>query len=151
MSRLPLRDTKALVLDTSSLAEATVTVGTRSIRIFGVHPNAPAFDFDRWQHYAGDTTHLVRRVHGAVIVAGDFNVTQFNKWIGDLEGLGLRSAHEELGHGTDTTWPNGLRPFPPIRLDHVPVSNAVVPLQIREGAGDGSDHKPVIVDLAVKR
>ena len=41
------------------------------------------------------------------------------------------------------------RLFPPVRLDHVLVSQHVVPLGIREGVGKGSDHKPVIVDLAL--
>jgi len=83
------------------------------------------------------------------VAAGDFNVTQFNSWIQDLDELGFRSAHEELGRGGATTWPNQQRLFPPIRLDHVLVSKQVVPLSIREGVGEGSDHKPVIVDLAL--
>ena len=86
-----------------------------------------------------------------MIAVGDFNVTQFNAWMGDLEDLGYRSAFEELGRGTATTWPNGMYALPPVRLDHVLVRNGVVPLRIREGLGQGSDHKPVIVDVALVR
>jgi endonuclease/exonuclease/phosphatase (EEP) superfamily protein YafD len=75
----------------------------------------------------------------------------------ELKHTGLLSAHERLGHGMDTTWPNGMTravlglpfPLPPIRLDHVFTTPNIVPLSIREGRGIGSDHKPVITRLAI--
>jgi endonuclease/exonuclease/phosphatase (EEP) superfamily protein YafD len=36
-----------------------------------------------------------------------------------------------------------------MQLDHVLVDDALVVLDIRELRGSGSDHKPVLVDLAV--
>ena len=60
-------------------------------------------------------------------------------------------AHDALGRGLATTWPNGLFPVPPLRLDHVLASADVVPVAVREGIGAGSDHRPVVVDVTIPR
>jgi endonuclease/exonuclease/phosphatase (EEP) superfamily protein YafD len=36
-----------------------------------------------------------------------------------------------------------------VRIDHVLADDALVPLHTAEGRGSGSDHRPVVVDLAV--
>jgi endonuclease/exonuclease/phosphatase (EEP) superfamily protein YafD len=151
LSRLPLEDTTIEFTERSPLLGATVNVGGRTVRLFNVHPAAPVFNFPRWRVQADATNAALGHTSGRVVAAGDFNVTQFNFWMDEIAGLGLRSAHELLGRGTATTWPNHQRLFPPVRLDHVMVSDDVTPLAIREGIGEGSDHKPVIVDLALVR
>jgi endonuclease/exonuclease/phosphatase (EEP) superfamily protein YafD len=151
LSRVPLEDTDIEYTDRSPLLEATVRVGGRAVRLIDVHPAAPVFSYPRWRAQSRAITGTIGATRGRVVAAGDFNVTQFNSWIEDLEALGLRSAHELLGDGAATTWPNGQGLFPPVRLDHVLVSAAVVPLRIRQGVGQGSDHRPVIVDLALTR
>jgi endonuclease/exonuclease/phosphatase (EEP) superfamily protein YafD len=149
LSRLELESPRIQTTLGAPLLQATVDVGGRRMRIVDVHPVAPAFNYQRWRAQADAVTRSLRRAHGRLVAAGDFNATQFNSWLSELEDLGLRSAHEELGRGTATTWPNHQFPFPPIRLDHVLVSDDVVPLSIREGTGQGSDHRPLIVDLAL--
>ena len=148
-SRLPLEDTSIDYTQRSPLLGATVRVDGRAVRLFNVHPAAPVFNYPRWHAQSDAITDTVAATRGRVVAAGDFNVTQFNAWMDDLEAVGLRNAHELLGRGTATTWPNGHGMFPPVRIDHVLVSEQVVPLRIREGAGEGSDHKPVIADLAL--
>ena len=150
LSRVPLADVAKPVVARMPMIEVTVTIGGRSVRVFDLHPNAPAADFERWSLQSDAITDEIVQTKGRLVVAGDFNVTQFNEWMDELEDLGLRSSHEALGRGTATTYPNGKIPeLPPIRLDHVMVSPGVVPLRVREGTGEGSDHKPVIVDLAL--
>jgi endonuclease/exonuclease/phosphatase (EEP) superfamily protein YafD len=149
LSRVPLEDTAIEYTQRSPLLGATLRVDGRSVRLFDVHPAAPVFNYPRWHAQSNAITDTVAATRGRVVAAGDFNVTQFNAWMDDLEDVGLRSAHELLGRGTATTWPNGHGLFPPVRIDHVLVSERVVPLRIREGVGEGSDHKPVIVDLAL--
>jgi endonuclease/exonuclease/phosphatase (EEP) superfamily protein YafD len=88
------------------------------------------------------------------VVAGDFNMTQHHRWYGELKDIGLRNCHEERGRGRATTWPyhNGRRPYrllPAIRIDHVFVSEGVTCMSIAEGAASGSDHRPVIANLAI--
>jgi endonuclease/exonuclease/phosphatase (EEP) superfamily protein YafD len=149
LSRIPLEETSIDYTHESPVLGATVRVGGRSVRLFSVHPSAPVFDYTEWRAQSEAITDTVAATRGRVVVGGDFNVTQFNAWMDDLEALGLRSAHELVGRGTATTWPNGQNMFPPVRIDHVLVSERVVPLRVREGVGEGSDHKPVIVDLAL--
>jgi endonuclease/exonuclease/phosphatase (EEP) superfamily protein YafD len=150
-SKLPLRDTAVQVARHSPLLSATVDVGGRAVRIANIHPNAPAFHYPAWARYTERVDELVRDATGRLVVVGDYNATQFNRWLGDLADLGLRSVHEDLGRGTATTWPNGQLTALPIRLDHVMVSAGVVGLTIREGDGPGSDHRPVITDLALTK
>ena len=73
----------------------------------------------------------------------------YNEWMDKLTGLGLREAHEAVGRSFATTWPNGERLLPPIRIDHVLVDSTLVPTAAAEGRGQGSDHRPIIVNLAV--
>jgi endonuclease/exonuclease/phosphatase (EEP) superfamily protein YafD len=149
LSRTPLTHVAKDVFARASLLLATVTVGDQPVRLVNVHPNAPAFNYERWRTYKDGTNAVLARIEGLMIVAGDFNATPFNAWLGELDDLGLESAHEARGRGTATTWPNGELTAPPLQLDHVLVSGGVVPLAIREGDGEGSDHKPLISDLAL--
>jgi endonuclease/exonuclease/phosphatase (EEP) superfamily protein YafD len=91
---------------------------------------------------------IVRRAPRPRIVAGDFNATPYNRWYGDLLDLGLTEVHDATGEPFATTWPNGRLPLPPVRLDHVFTDDRLVPLRVHQGDGPGSDHRPVIVDLA---
>ena len=87
---------------------------------------------------------------GPLIVAGDFNATLHAGGIRALRDVGLLDAHEALGRGLATTWPNGMFSAPPLHLDHVFLSPHLVPVAVTEGHGAGSDHRPVIVDVAVR-
>ena len=84
-----------------------------------------------------------------LVVIGDFNATQHSLLYEQLISGRLRSAHEDRGRGYATTWPNGKRPFPPIRIDQAFLSPQVECISIVEGVGPGSDHKPLILDLRV--
>jgi endonuclease/exonuclease/phosphatase (EEP) superfamily protein YafD len=57
-------------------------------------------------------------------------------------------AWETGGRGFGFTWPNGMFQLPPIRLDHVFVSRDFGVLGARVGTGAGSDHRPVVADVA---
>lgn len=149
LSRFPLRRTRADYVRLSPLLSATIEVGGRSVRIIDIHASPPVYNFERYEEQVDGYSRILRDVRGRAIVAGDFNTSPFNRWMRWFDDRGLRGAHELLGHGLATTWPNGERKAPPIRLDHVRVSNRVVPLRIAEGEGHGSDHKPLIVELAV--
>ena len=57
-------------------------------------------------------------------------------------------AWDTGGRGFGFTWPNGMFPYPPIRLDHVFVSRDLGVRSARVGEGVGSDHRPVVADVA---
>lgn len=148
LSRYPIESSAILEVVGSRLATATIAIDGRSVHFVAVHPLAPV-TFALWDAQRSEITSFAERASRPLVLAGDFNATVYNLWLDELEGLGLASAHVLLGRGLATTWPNGVRRLPPIRLDHVFVSPTVVPLTIREGHGPGSDHRPVVVTLAL--
>jgi endonuclease/exonuclease/phosphatase (EEP) superfamily protein YafD len=81
-----------------------------------------------------------------VIVAGDFNVAPWSRsFRATLERSGLSDS--AAGHGLAPSWPSQ---FPPvgIRIDHCWVSHHWRSVDVRLGPSTGSDHLPLIVDLA---
>jgi endonuclease/exonuclease/phosphatase (EEP) superfamily protein YafD len=82
-----------------------------------------------------------------LILAGDFNATPHSAWHARFLRRGLRDSHDLCGRPLATTWANGVLPIPRIRLDHVLVSAHLGCAAIVEGVGEGSDHRPVVVDL----
>jgi endonuclease/exonuclease/phosphatase family metal-dependent hydrolase len=85
-----------------------------------------------------------------VVVAGDLNADRDHAVFRRLLDAGLRDAHDEVGRGLARTWPARL---PLLHLDHVLVRDSddvrLVPLEVREVAVPGSDHRGVVADVAV--
>jgi endonuclease/exonuclease/phosphatase (EEP) superfamily protein YafD len=71
------------------------------------------------------------------------------RWYHQFLDLGLHEAHERIGRPFATTWPNGLHHLPPLRLDHIFTDDSIVPVRLSEGRGRGSDHRPIIAELAI--
>lgn len=128
---------------------ATIRVGGRSVHLVGVHVVAPVFGFPQYERERQAITELVRDLPRPRLVLGDFNASPYNSWYDELRSLDLREAHESVGDSFATTWPNGRRRLPPVRLDHVFTDPSLVALRVHDGRGHGSDHRPVVVDLAV--
>ena len=80
-----------------------------------------------------------------VILAGDFNLVVesaiYRRWWGDLA-----NAFSEVGTGLG--WSKETRLFG-VRIDHVLAGGGVVVRRARLLAADGSDHRPLLVDLEV--
>lgn len=87
----------------------------------------------------------------AMVMGGDFNASPMSYQYRRLREAGLVSAHERVGRGFATTWPNLAVPIPPMRLDHVFLAGEVEAVSVREGEGEGSDHLPVFVELSLGR
>ena len=157
-SRYPLEDAEVWYAWGAPVARATVRVGGRPVRLYDVHPLPPLHA--EWVTNWSEALEAVRGEvekerkrdpEGALVVAGDFNMTRHARWFGRFTDLGLRDAHEDRGRGLATTWPNGTLRVPAIRLDHVLISPHVACLSVREGQGRGSDHRPILVELAALR
>ena len=97
----------------------------------------------------------------AVVVAGDFNLTDQTPEYRALLGTGLLDAHREAGWGFGDTFPAGRRvriagrqltiPFPLLRLDYVWHSRELATRQARVwSSSGGSDHLPVVADLVLR-
>ncbi len=124
------------------------------IRIAGHHAFVPVLPRS-WRSQNEVFARLVRAArHGApLIVAGDFNLTPYSKRFSQfLAESGLRRA--DIGWLWPHTWPapSGwfyggflFRGFP---IDHVLVSRHFTVVRAARGPDIGSDHYPLIVDLA---
>lgn len=150
-SRRPLVRAEMIDLEGVPMIDAIVDPG-RPVRILGVHTLPPV---DRryavvWRRQLALLAERAERSELPTIVLGDLNATSHSAALRRLERSGFRDAHDALGRGLATTWPNGLFPLPSLRLDHVLVGPGVVALAVREGRGAGSDHRPVIADVAVR-
>jgi len=137
------------VLDAVPSTRAHLTVNGRPLTVIGTHPFAP---YNR-ANWLGRNQHmqrlapLVRDVTGPCVVTGDFNATpwtaSFRTFLADS---GLRDSAR--GRCLQPTWPAFLPPFMRIPLDHALHSPDVHVVARRLGPSIGSDHLPVILDVA---
>lgn len=152
LSNLPMTD--AATWDVSGMVNArvTVAVGDRTVRIYDVHTNAPfgAPGAPRWKRQLAQIRQAAAAETGPLVVAGDFNASYGHRPFRALLDGGLSDTHVEAGRGSAKTWPRDIPLLPPlVRIDHVLVSPQISVLSIAEGVGRGSDHRPLIADLAV--
>jgi endonuclease/exonuclease/phosphatase (EEP) superfamily protein YafD len=88
---------------------------------------------------------LVGRTTGSRIVIGDLNTTEGSPWFADfVRATGLRDSR--LGFGRQPSWPADL-PYR-ITLEHALVSADLAVVARRLGPEIGSDHFPLILELA---
>lgn len=80
------------------------------------------------------------------IVIGDLNVTPWSPHYAALEQAGLANAAR--GRGYTATWPAIFGPLG-IPIDHVLLSPGLHAQGFRSGASFGSDHLPVVADIAL--
>jgi endonuclease/exonuclease/phosphatase family metal-dependent hydrolase len=149
-SRFPLTDERVQEVSGMPFISATVDFGGRRLRVYAVHMVAPlGHDRSRWRAQLRWVDAALHGERGPLVVAGDFNATRYHRSFRRLLSDRLVDAHERRGRGWATSWPADQWPFPPLlRLDHVLVSPDIGVRSIREGRGHGSDHRPIIVDLA---
>jgi endonuclease/exonuclease/phosphatase (EEP) superfamily protein YafD len=149
-SKLPLKsETREWVAD-RCVDMVEIPIGSQTLRLVGLHaPRPMEFRDNDYNGYWRRVLPLLLGIKGPLVVIGDCNATQYSRVHQQLEAGGLRSAHEDQGRGYATTWPNGQYPVPPIRIDQAFLSPEVECQGISEGTGLGSDHKPLILDVAV--
>jgi len=150
-SRWPIVSAELLQLaDGPGVLAARVTVdwnGTQ-VTVLGAHlhwPLGPKSSRLRNAELAGIASFAVSRKE-PVIVAGDFNVAPWShNFRATLERSGLSDC--AAGHGLAPSWPSQ---FPPlgIRIDHCWASHHWRSIDVRLGPSNGSDHLPLIADLA---
>jgi endonuclease/exonuclease/phosphatase (EEP) superfamily protein YafD len=149
-SKLPIKSESQLWIADRVVQKVDVDVGGKTLRVIGLHaprPQKPTYDYFG---YYEKMVPLLTAEPGPVVIIGDFNATQHSRVYKQLEDSGLRSAHEDRGRGYATTWPNNYWWLPPIRIDQAFLSRDVECVSITEGRGAGSDHKPLILDVALR-
>ncbi len=147
-SRLPVERMEQILVDNRTSLVVDISLGTETLRLFALHSPRPMRQMnDDYYKFWQQIEPILAEQRGPVVAIGDFNATQHSLVYELLKADGMRSAHEDRGRGYVTTWPNGKLPIPPIRIDQAFLSPEVECISIAEGAGPGSDHKPLILDL----
>ncbi|HEY9295793.1 MAG TPA: endonuclease/exonuclease/phosphatase family protein, partial [Phormidium sp.] len=89
----------------------------------------------------------LEKVNNPVVVMGDFNVTMWSPFYQRfIEKTKLKNARS--GFGVQPTWPSFM-PLLAIPIDHCLVSPNIQVIKTRTGRNVGSDHLPIITDLAI--
>jgi endonuclease/exonuclease/phosphatase (EEP) superfamily protein YafD len=152
-SRMPLKGDRLDWFGGRGLQTIQIAVGDRTLHLIGLHAPRPMNlrNDDDYDAFWSRTIPRILREPGPLVVVGDFNATQFSEIYERLTADRMRSAHQDRGRGYAVTWPNGQWGIPSlIRIDQALISPEVECLNIREGEGRGSDHKPLILDVRIR-
>ena len=121
------------------------------VTVLGVHlnwPLGPRNSQFRNEELAGVVA-FSKAQQEPLIVAGDFNLTPWSEYFSDaLDESGLHDSAR--GFGLARTWPAQFAPLG-IRIDHCLISSEWRSRRVNVGPSLGSDHLPVVADLAFKR
>ena len=152
-TRWPVISAKSVPLSQGGAVAAQLMLDWRGtpVSVLGVHLNWPlgarnsAF---RKQELSSLVT-LSKAQHGPLLVAGDFNLTPWSEYFSAaLEQSGLHDA--TLGFGLTRSWPAQFAPLG-IRIDHCLLSRHWQARAATVGPSLGSDHLPLVADVALRR
>lgn len=153
-SKTPLIDARTVATAGWPDLTADTIINGHRVNLYNVHVRAPVDGGPQhWYQQLASVRDYERTHAGQVVIAGDFNATWGHGPLRSIATNGYRDAAIDLGRGYSRTWPvdtalarkiGGL-----IRIDHVFVSRGVQPIRADENPGRGSDHKAIIVDLAL--
>lgn len=175
VSRFPLAEARPLALGVRAhdALVSDVVIGDRIAALAVVHlrridayqglaagpwtlaRTAARFDPTPRDQVAAELMEALRSIGGSIVLAGDFNTTPWSH-THELLTADLRDSFREAGLGFGHTYPATLRIFgsdlllPLIRIDYVFHSPDIIALDARVGPEGGSDHLPVIADLAFR-
>lgn len=151
-ARLPVRNLQVFWSAELPQMRGVLRLDDRDVELLCIHLLPPRTqEYTRYYHQGAEQLlDIVRRLERrSFIVAGDFNSTPDSDFATRMRDLADDSWEAGgRGFGFGFTWPNGMFPVPPVRLDHVFVSHDFGVVGARVGEGAGSDHRPIVADLA---
>ena len=151
LSRHPFASAKVVESPPFKLPTLVVEVefGDETIAFVTTHPMPPIGKngFESRNTQLASIAELVNQFAGPRVLIGDLNTTMWGHHYGLLvEETGL--INSRYGFGILPTWPTHL-PFAMIPIDHCLVSDQFRVTDARTGPDIGSDHLPLIVELAM--
>lgn len=167
-SRYPLKDAGMVTLAEMDNQRAEVVLpDDTSIALYNLHLYMPLnedesqflllrYDETRRNQQIDELVDLVEAETIPVIVGGDFNMSEYSPIYNDLNAV-LRDAYRETNYAFGFTFPAGAFEefgdyLPPIlRLDYLWASDDLMPIRAALGTPLGSDHLPLIVELALPK
>lgn len=145
LSKFPITDFESHVRwEGPPVIRATFGPELGNLTVIGAHTI-------RFPHMRGQLRQLAElasfagKFAGPRAVMGDFNATPFSRLLASFKSLSGLARMTDL-----PTWPARTQ-LPQLAIDHIFLSQTVRPLgPARIGSNAGSDHFPVILDIAVK-
>lgn len=148
-SKLPLENTHLYDFSGRKILSADVKFSETVLSLIAAHPSVPT----RAKNYISRNNQLrgigetVANLKNPVAVVGDLNVTMWSPFYQQMIATsGLKNSRS--GFGLLPTWPTKLPMFY-LPIDHCLVSPEIQVLKSRTGPYLGSDHLPMITDLAI--
>jgi endonuclease/exonuclease/phosphatase (EEP) superfamily protein YafD len=150
-SRFPLDSAESVELGEAGVPSllATASIGSTRVRLLATHPLPPGSEQYAWlrNQQLGALARQVRLETLPVVLLGDLNTAPWSpSFKRFLANAGLKNSSQ--GRGLFATWPAGFWPLR-IPLDHCLVSHAIQIAGKRVGPDVGSDHLPVVIEIAV--
>jgi endonuclease/exonuclease/phosphatase (EEP) superfamily protein YafD len=129
-----------------------LSVNGQDVLLIGSHPPAPSRTWG-WNHRNTELLRLAEDVEREtpehpVVIAGDLNTTPWSFYFRRLLSCGLHDS--EQGLGPQSSWSQRMA-LPMVPIDHALYTDGVVVLNRRLGPDIGSDHLPVIFEIARTR
>jgi endonuclease/exonuclease/phosphatase (EEP) superfamily protein YafD len=149
-SRYALDAITPFALGDTTAVETHLRTPAGPLAMIGVHlrsPTSPARARMR-NRQLDELATRVAQVTGPLAVMGDFNVTPYSPWFADwLARTGLTDTRR--GRTLSPSWPAQL-PILAIPIDHCAVSRDVTIVGHRGLPAFGSDHYPILAELALR-
>jgi len=119
------------------------------IRLLGVHPPTPVYDFDVWERELGQIESAASNSTDPTLVIGDFNASYWHPVFRDMLRSGFVDAHMADGSGWSTSWPADKVVPPFVRLDHALTGKGLISTGVDDFRVPGSDHVALVVTVTL--
>lgn len=153
LSRFPLEGTDGIPGSTMGMPGAVADLGSgHSVRVQLAHPMPPIpGQVGLWRKELGALHDFAAEnpTHTPTILAGDFNASQDHAAFRRLLDTGLRDSARLAGAARTPSWPARTAPTAGAQIDHVLVSGEFSASGARFLGIADSDHRALVVDLAL--
>ncbi|MEU9208746.1 endonuclease/exonuclease/phosphatase family protein [Streptomyces sp. NPDC048415] len=151
MSRFPLTGADG-VRGTMGMPGAVADVHGHTVRLQLAHPMPPLpGQLGVWRRELGELRDYAAADKGPTILAGDFNASQDHAAFRRILDTGLRDSARLAGHPRTPSWPARTAPTLGAQIDHVLVSRGFSANEASFVRITGSDHRALVVDLALRQ
>ena len=162
LSRFPIAEARPVALSdpgTRDTAVVVLDVGGRRVQVVSVHLTSPCPTCGsslterlevEGNRRPAELASVLRALESGLptVIGGDLNSTERSEPYRLLTNVGFADPHRAVGRGPGFTWPNDQLPVPVLRIDWI-LTRGLVAVDAWVGDGGASDHRPVVVDLAI--